>query len=616
MNSNGRIPLILGNSTVASASATAAAQYEVFLRFCGQDTRKGFTDFLYTYLKGATIRTFKDNEGLHVGEEIGPVLLKSLKESKIAIPIFSKNYAFSEWCLRELVQMVQCHENEGQVIYPIFYDVDPYDVRHQIGSYEEAFRQHRKKRFKEKTIQGWKQALKKVGQMKGLELKKETNGHEGALVKMVVEMVLLKLKRNYTHVSDNLVGIDEHKKEMERLLDVGSNGVRIVGIHGMGGLGKTTIAKVIYNNLCEQFDCCCFLDDVRENSQQSSGIVKLQKKLLSKFIQNEKISEIVDVSEGINLIKNAIHGKKVLIVLDDLEKMSQFDELAGSCDWFASRSRIIVTTRNKEVLDSLEAVNQRKGLFDIFRSYEPPFMNPNVSLQLFSKYAFMRDFPPNKEYYSLAKDFVSFAAGLPLVLVTIGSLLFGKKDKALWEEKRRELQEIPVTEVQSKLKISFDALTDVEQEIFLDIACIFIGHNKTGPCYMWDDYGFYPRSVLNVLVLRSLIKVGDDDTFQMHDQLRDLGRHIVREGKVDDWGRLSRLWNTEKAMEVYTTGQLIAVLVLDSMEPRWTRWRPATIYAHMDTVKWLCNLLEFDDNRCSSRCCIEKVDDHANGVAW
>ncbi|KAM7466386.1 hypothetical protein LguiB_013948 [Lonicera macranthoides] len=176
MNSNGRIPLILGNSTVASASATAAAQYEVFLSFCGQDTHKGFTDFLYTYLKGATIRTFKDNEGLHVGEEIGPVLLKSLKESKISIPIFSKNYAFSEWCLRELVQMVQCHENEGQVIYPIFYDVDPYDVRHQSGSYEEAFRQHRKKRFKEKTIQGWKQALKKVGQMKGLELKKETNG--------------------------------------------------------------------------------------------------------------------------------------------------------------------------------------------------------------------------------------------------------------------------------------------------------------------------------------------------------------------------------------------------------------------------------------------------------
>ena len=176
MNSDGRIPLILGNSTVASASATAAAQYEVFLSFCGKDTRKGFTDFLYTYLEGATIRTFRDKEGLHVGEEISPQLLKALKESKISIPIFSKNFAFSKWCLRELAHMVQCHENEGQMIYPIFYNVDPYDVRHQSGSYEEAFRQHRKKRRKEKTVQGWKQALTKVGQMKGLELKKETNG--------------------------------------------------------------------------------------------------------------------------------------------------------------------------------------------------------------------------------------------------------------------------------------------------------------------------------------------------------------------------------------------------------------------------------------------------------
>ncbi|KAM7466390.1 hypothetical protein LguiB_013952 [Lonicera macranthoides] len=162
MNGDGRIPLILGNSTVASATTTVGAQYEVFLSFCGKDTRKGFTDFLYTYLKGASIRTFKDNEGLHVGEEIGPVLLKALKESKISIPIFSKNYAYSKWCLCELVQMVQCHENKGQVIYPIFYDVDPYDVRHQSGSYEEAFHQHRKKRFKEKTIQEWKQALKKT----------------------------------------------------------------------------------------------------------------------------------------------------------------------------------------------------------------------------------------------------------------------------------------------------------------------------------------------------------------------------------------------------------------------------------------------------------------------
>ncbi|KAM7511813.1 hypothetical protein LguiB_010688 [Lonicera macranthoides] len=189
-------------SDSASASATAnllVGEYEVFLSFCGQDTRYGFTDFLYTSLQGAGIRTFRDNENLHVGKEIGPELLKAITDSQISIPIFSKNYASSKWCLLELEQMVQCHAEGGQIIFPIFFDVEPSDVRHQNGSYEEAFRQYRKKRLDEKTIRGWKRALTKVGQLKGLELKKETGRHEGELVKIIRDKVLEFLKQNHKH---------------------------------------------------------------------------------------------------------------------------------------------------------------------------------------------------------------------------------------------------------------------------------------------------------------------------------------------------------------------------------------------------------------------------------
>lgn len=125
-------------------------------------------------LHRAGIRTFKDNENLHVREEIGPDLLKAMTDSKISIPIFSKNYASQ--CPFELAHMVKCQEKGAQMIFPVFYDVDPYNVRHQSGCFEEAFRQHKKKRYDEKTIQWWKDALTKVGQLKGLELKKETDG--------------------------------------------------------------------------------------------------------------------------------------------------------------------------------------------------------------------------------------------------------------------------------------------------------------------------------------------------------------------------------------------------------------------------------------------------------
>ena len=165
--------------TAGSSSSTSApvsgGEYEVFLSFRGDDTRKTFTDHLYHALVQRGICTFRDNEELPVGEEIRPALLKAIKESIISIPIFSKDYASSKWCLRELAKMVECHKTMGHKILPIFYDVEPSDVRHQRGTYEKAFRQHLK-HFDKKTVQGWKEAMREVGEMKGWELKKETNG--------------------------------------------------------------------------------------------------------------------------------------------------------------------------------------------------------------------------------------------------------------------------------------------------------------------------------------------------------------------------------------------------------------------------------------------------------
>lgn len=150
-------------------------EYEVFLSFRGPDTRKGFTDHLYRALIDAGIRAYRDDEELRKGEEIGPELLAAIKQSKVAVPIFSKDYASSKWCLKEVAQMLECRNKMGQVILPVFYFVAPNEVRHQTGDYGKSFSRHAW-RYDADTIQQWRDALAAVGALKGWDVENTANG--------------------------------------------------------------------------------------------------------------------------------------------------------------------------------------------------------------------------------------------------------------------------------------------------------------------------------------------------------------------------------------------------------------------------------------------------------
>ncbi|PKI36604.1 hypothetical protein CRG98_043024 [Punica granatum] len=136
-------------SSSSSDGTEMGREFEVFLSFRGTDIRKTFTDYLYHSLIDAGVRTFRDNEELHVGEEICPNLMNSIKQSKIGIPIFSADYASSKWCLMEVAEMT--------------------------GTYANSFSQH-EKRFGQEKVQAWRDALKEVVELKGLELDKVANG--------------------------------------------------------------------------------------------------------------------------------------------------------------------------------------------------------------------------------------------------------------------------------------------------------------------------------------------------------------------------------------------------------------------------------------------------------
>ncbi|XP_039160541.1 disease resistance protein RUN1 [Eucalyptus grandis] len=427
---------------------------------------------------------------------------------------------------------MECKNNNTRhLVLPIFYKVKPAHVRHQIESFGDAFRT-REKRFNPKIMEKWKQALKEVSDLKGWGAK----GYEAELVKKVVQKVLSELKKEFELViPENLVGIDNHVEKVMEFVDKKFSATLFVGIHGMGGIGKTTLAKAIYNKLFDQFQYHSFIVDIRESCKRN-GLEYLQNKLISDILKQKNLVHNKD--EGIKLISSKFEGKRVLILLDDVDDDDQLKALAGNHNWFSSGSRIIITTRNKTILDNAR----------VDHSYEHKELDTNHSLILFCRHAFRRDSPPS-EFEEDTHKVVSTTGGLPLSLEVLGSFLCGKKP-TLWHGTINKLQKVPFKKVREKLRISYEALEHGQKQIFLDIACFFIGTNGRIASYMWDASGFFPEEGIEVLRFMSLIKVGDDHVLKMHDQLRDLGREIVREENQEEPHYCSRLWESREVQKV------------------------------------------------------------------
>ncbi|KAG4939858.1 hypothetical protein GLYMA_16G215100v4 [Glycine max] len=337
---------------MAATTRSLASIYDVFLSFRGTDTRYGFTGNLYKALCDKGFHTFFDEDKLHSGEEITPALLKAIQDSRVAIIVLSENYAFSSFCLDELVTIFHC-KREGLLVIPVFYKVDPSYVRHQKGSYGEAMTKHQE-RFKDKMekLQEWRMALKQVADLSGSHFK-DGGSYEYEFIGSIVEEVSRKIGRGSLHVADYPVGQASQVTEVMKLLDVGSDDVvHIIGIYGMRGLGKTTLALDVYNSIARHFDESCFLQNVREESKKH-GLKHLQSIIISKLL-GEKDINLASYREGASMIQSRLRRKKVLLILDDVNKREQLKAIVGRSDWFGPGSRVIITTRYKRLLKDHE----------------------------------------------------------------------------------------------------------------------------------------------------------------------------------------------------------------------------------------------------------------------
>lgn len=142
--------------------STSQIKQDVFLSFRGENTRENFTSHLNEALCRSKIDTFIDYK-LRRGDEISSALLEAIRGSKLSLIVFSKDYADSRWCLEELVEILECKRTIGQIVIPVFYQVDPCDVCNQTGEFGDSFAKL-ESRFKDR-MKRWRDALAEAADM-------------------------------------------------------------------------------------------------------------------------------------------------------------------------------------------------------------------------------------------------------------------------------------------------------------------------------------------------------------------------------------------------------------------------------------------------------------------
>ncbi|KAI9107328.1 hypothetical protein K1719_021716 [Acacia pycnantha] len=420
------------------ASSSSSKKYDVFLSFRGEDTHRSFTSHLHSALCLKGIETFINYE-LPKGDGISQSLIQAIENSSLSVIIFSKNYASSKWCLNELIEILHHKKEKGQLVVPIFYQVDPSHVRHQRGAYGEAFAQHLKEN--PDKVDEWRKALLEIANLSGWD--SYSCRDEAELIQNIASDIIQKLNHGLSSALANIVGIDENCDAIELLLEQFST----VGIWGMRGIGKTTMAKVVFAKFYSQFDGSCFLENFREKSEKH-GL---------KYIHDKLVNELsIDGSlEGLN-------HRKVLIVLDDVSDTNQLDYLEDETPPLRHGSKVIITSRDRHVLEKR-----------VERVHKAIALGYDNSLKLFNLKAFPKD-GYKSEYKELVERALAYAQGVPLTLTRLGSFLHSKTIEE-WESALSMLEKRTLPNVQDVLQLSYDGLDDEERKVFLDLAFFLKG---------------------------------------------------------------------------------------------------------------------------------------------
>ncbi|XLR32528.1 hypothetical protein S83_060428 [Arachis hypogaea] len=379
----------MANHGVASFDYT----YDVFLSF-RRGVHRAFIDHLYKALDGVDIKIFKDDdeeESTTEEEETKPDLLEKIVRSRISVVVLCKDFPFSTRCLDEVAKIMECYDKKTMQVVGLFYDgVIAADVRWQKEdrAYGKAITQHKERLGlgeESEKIKTWRSALFRVCELIALNCDKK---YETELISMIAKGVSARFPP--LHIGNN-------------------DAVQMLAICGAPGIGKTTFAAYIYNNIINnQYIAASFISNIRDKPK----VEDLQSTLLSEMGEKRE-SRRGDTDGGGREIKRKLSVKKVLLVLDGVDKIEQLKSLAGGCDWFGPGSKIIITTRDATLLNRHRVKIKR---------YQMTELSDDDSHKLSCWYAF-DDSEPAQNFANLVPQALSIAKGVPLALKKLGSIL-------------------------------------------------------------------------------------------------------------------------------------------------------------------------------------------------
>ncbi|KAJ0799959.1 putative TIR domain, P-loop containing nucleoside triphosphate hydrolase [Helianthus annuus] len=528
-------------STSSSSAPTTPYEYDVFLSFRGEDTRHSFTDHLYKALHQAGVRTFRDDDEIREGQELKPEIERSITTSRASIIVISNNFANSRWCLDELSLILQQKRNARHLVFPVFYGVDPSDVRNQRGSFTIEAKEGSK--WTEDNVKRWKEALTEVADLKGMVVSES----ETAFIADIVQKVYCELDLKLLSTPTGLTGIETRAGDINSWLRSEQPDHPVLAICGMGGSGKTTLAKYIYNLNKQNFECSSFLEGI-EN--QPAVLLGLQKQLLRDVSGNNIM--ISNVSEGTFQIEKVIERKRVLTVIDDIDDKDTLNTLVGT-KVFHTQSKIIITTRHLTIHTWFGSISIGCHVNKI------ELLNVHESLELLSYHAFGSKVPM-EGFEELAIQLAKYCEGNPLALKVLGSSLSEGQGTRIetWRSTMNSLNSLKGDiniKIQGVLQKSFDTLPcESHRELFLHIACLFLGeHSYYVKRILEDDY--HAGSGIVTLINRCLVTDPrvSGKKLAMHKLLQDMARNIVRKDSKDP-AEHGRVWRDDECKTLLRNG--------------------------------------------------------------